>query len=408
MNTELSVIIPTCQRNESLARLLASLERQTLPCDAFEVIVIIDGNAPHTAEFLKNYKGALRLRFHGVPPSGAGCARNQGAEMANGRILVFLDDDMEAQSGLLAAHLLAACAGESVGVGNLVTLLPKRAGFLGSGLRIWWERKFEEMRRDGHRFSYVDLLSGHFSIPARTFAKIGGFDPALNCREDYELGIRLIQAQIRFGFVQEATAIHHETENLRKSLDRVMKEGFADVWLARRYPELARSLAAALLCQTDLKPFGKRRLIEHVVRNRPRLAEQLLTRIEHLGMRGLWQRGYMFLRKFWYMQGVCSACPDAKERKMIFSPPANLRKKTVGIIDLQNGMAQAALELEKIRPEFARLFHGNQAIGTIPPEPFADNIGARHLAPYVREHCGHVFLKAIALDRVTQYAPVKR
>jgi GT2 family glycosyltransferase len=408
MNPELSVVIPTCQRNESLARLLASLERQTLTGGSFEVIVIIDGNAPPTREFLKHYQGTLHLRFDGVPPGGAGRARNRGAELAKGRLLVFLDDDMEAQAGLLAAHLLAAEAGECVGVGNLVTRLSNRAGYLGTGLRIWWERKFEEMRREGHRFSYVDLLSGHFSIPAKTFAQTGGFDPALNCREDYELGIRLIQARVRFRFVEEATAIHHETENLHKSLDRVMKEGFADVWLARRHPELAQSLAAAQWCQTNMKPSRKRRLVEHVIRSRPRLAERWLTRVERLGMRGLWQRSYLFLRRFWYVEGVCSACPDTKERKMIFWPAASFREKTMAVIDLQNGLVQAALELERLQPAGARLVHGTHPVGRMPPEPFAENIGARHLAPYVQEHCGHMLLKAIALDRVTQCAPAKQ
>jgi GT2 family glycosyltransferase len=404
MNTEISVIIPTCGRNESLSRSLAALERQTLSGSAFEVIVVVDGAEPDALAMLKNYRGALRLRFSGLPSSGAGTARNKGAELALGRILLFLDDDIEADAGLLSAHLRTAAGGDCVGIGNLVTLLPSRPGFLGIGMRIWWERKMAEMRRAGHRFSYVDLLSGHFSVSAKTFVQIGGFDTTMNCREDYEFGIRLIQANVPFRFVKEAGAVHHETVSLRKNLRRAMNEGFADTGLARRYPELIPDLPATNFCDPGWKPSSKKRLAEKLISQWPRLAESLLNLAEWFGLRAVWQRLYLVLRKHWYLLGVCAACPSAADRSRLFVIPAAAAAKIIPTIDLKNGMAEAGVELDKIQPQQVRICYGQFPVGTIEAKPLAENIGARHLFPFVRDHCSQFFLTAVAFNRIVNSA----
>ena len=100
----------------------------------------------------------------------------------------------------------------------------------------------ERMREPGHRFRYSDLLSGNFSIGRSLFARVGGFDEALRCHEDYELGLRLIDAGARFRFTAEAAGWHHEHTDLARALTRKRDEGRADVALARRYPALAPAL----------------------------------------------------------------------------------------------------------------------------------------------------------------------
>jgi len=408
MNTEISVIIPTCRRHESLARSLAALERQTLSGSAFEVIVVVDGNEPGTLAMLQNYRGPLRLRFDGLPPSGAGRARNKGAELATGRILLFLDDDIEADAGLLAAHLRVAEGGDCVGVGDLLTLLPRRPGFLGIGMRLWWERKMAEMRREGHRFAYTDLLSGHFSVPASTFAKMGEFDTTMNCREDYEFGIRLIQAKLPFRFVKAAGAVHHETVSLRKNLARAMNEGFADTGLARRYPELIPDLPAANFCNPGGKPSSRRRMAETLIAKWPRLAELFLTLAERFGLRAVWQKLYLMLRKHWYMEGVCAACPSAAERGAIFVIPDAAATKTTPTVDLENGMSEAGVALDEIQPQLVEICYGQLYVGTIYPKPLAENLGARHLFPFVRDHGSYHFLTAVAFHRLVKSHPAKQ
>ena len=101
----ISVVIPTYERAERVARLVALLEQQTLPPDAFEVIVVDDGSKVDPRSRLQ----AIRRRFHLVlgrqTNQGAAAARHRGIELARAPIVLCLDDDMIPSPELLAEHL---------------------------------------------------------------------------------------------------------------------------------------------------------------------------------------------------------------------------------------------------------------------------------------------------------------
>jgi glycosyltransferase involved in cell wall biosynthesis len=91
-----SVVVPTYERPERLARLLDGLRRQTLAADAFEVIVVDDGSGLATSELLarEGLRGGLRLRTprheHNQGPSAG---RNTGWRIAEAPLVAFTDDD---------------------------------------------------------------------------------------------------------------------------------------------------------------------------------------------------------------------------------------------------------------------------------------------------------------------------
>ena len=92
---KLSVIIPTYNRKESLLRTLAALEKQTLPVDRFEVIVISDGSTDGTSDAISSTSFSFEVGFFEQQNSGPSVARNFGAQKANNEVIVFLDDDIE-------------------------------------------------------------------------------------------------------------------------------------------------------------------------------------------------------------------------------------------------------------------------------------------------------------------------
>ncbi len=102
-----SVIIPTYDRAQLLGYTLASLARQTLPVDRFEVLVCDDGSTDDTAEVVDGFRDRLDVRryFHEHDGYGAGRARNVGIRHAAGEVCVLLDCGVLAHSGCLAAHL---------------------------------------------------------------------------------------------------------------------------------------------------------------------------------------------------------------------------------------------------------------------------------------------------------------
>ncbi len=101
---EISVIIPTYQRAEVVCRNVLALARQTVDASRFEVIVVSDGSTDRTVEMLGALAVPFRLNVIDQELLGAAAARNAGAEIASGSLLVFLDDDMDPDPGLLDAH----------------------------------------------------------------------------------------------------------------------------------------------------------------------------------------------------------------------------------------------------------------------------------------------------------------
>src|SRR5947199_33955 len=76
---------------------------------AAAVVVVSDGDEPPTAEVATRH-GVKLVRL--APARGANAARNAGAGAADGNLLVFVDDDIEASDGWLAALLAGAESAE--------------------------------------------------------------------------------------------------------------------------------------------------------------------------------------------------------------------------------------------------------------------------------------------------------
>src|SRR5688500_20389192 len=103
-----TVIVPSYQRRALLPLVLAGLAAQTVPLEAFEVIVVLDGSTDDSIELLADWRRSGRLpklRWHWQSNQGQAVARNTGAQLAQASVLVFLDDDIVPARDLVAAHL---------------------------------------------------------------------------------------------------------------------------------------------------------------------------------------------------------------------------------------------------------------------------------------------------------------
>jgi GT2 family glycosyltransferase len=97
----ISCIIPTLERPKALERTLQSLHRQSRPPD--EVIVVLQRGTPSLAE--ERWRFALAVHRQEEP--NAERARNTAAKLATGDLLLFLDDDVEAEPDLIKKYLKA-------------------------------------------------------------------------------------------------------------------------------------------------------------------------------------------------------------------------------------------------------------------------------------------------------------
>jgi glycosyltransferase involved in cell wall biosynthesis len=110
-NQKISVVICTYRRNEILKRSLGAIAHQSLPQSEYEVLVV--DNNPDRSDLStlideinqKDFhENPDHLRLINCPILGLSFARNAGISEANGKIVLFLDDDSIAQSDLLEQY----------------------------------------------------------------------------------------------------------------------------------------------------------------------------------------------------------------------------------------------------------------------------------------------------------------
>ena len=393
----ISVIVPTKNRRDAVLRLLATLGRGGgTMTGRFEVVVVDDGSTDDTVRRVKSAEWPFPVSVIEGRGSGAAVARNAGARVAAGEVLLFLDDDVEPAGDLVAAHALFHAS--QPGVVGLGDLAPRVQGstFFAMMLRSWWEETLDAVRRTGHRYSYRDLLSGHFSIQRALFAQAGGFDETLRCREDYELGGRLLSAGIELRFVPGAAAWHHDSTDLAKAFRRKLEEGEADVRLVQRHPTLAASLPLAIW---EGRPLSQRVLgrlawdAAGVGRAAAAALSTLLPALEYLKARWRWRWLLDALLGYWYWRGVASAIGTRADLAMLMPrAPAAAPALTV---DLAAGLRSAEALLDEVRPRSIRLVLGEAEIGILPDVPGAEPLRGVHLKSQIVQRLRTEYLAAL-------------
>jgi len=91
---EVSIVIPTYNRQESLIRTLDSLINQSFPKENYEIIIVDDGSIDNTqASILEIEKRHENVHYIKQNNKGAASARNLGISCSKGNIIGFTDDD---------------------------------------------------------------------------------------------------------------------------------------------------------------------------------------------------------------------------------------------------------------------------------------------------------------------------
>ena len=396
------VVIPTRNRVDSLWRTLASLARQTFPVDQFEVVVVDDGSQDSTARLTANFAAPFRLTVRTAErPAGAAAARNLGAAGAATPLLLFLDDDIEAAPGLVEAHVRAHAAGAQVTIGYLPVAVSVGRGFFPIALRGWWESMFASMRQPGHRYTFRDLLTGNCAIAAELFHGTGGFDPSLACHEDYELGVRLIECEARFQFVEKARGLHHERTTLQRALDRKRAEGRADVQILSRHPHLWPVLPMGFL---EERSGRRQRALRRLALSAPpgsRLAERGLRaglRLhEAIRRRGRWGVTLDHVLGLAYWQGVSAAAGGHEGFRELRARAAAERPSPHDEleVDVAAGLADGMRRVDEQRPPALTVRYRGELVGRLPAMPGAEALRGIHLQSALARDLSPGFLRAL-------------
>ncbi len=223
---DVSIIIPTYNRAQSLERTLRSIAQHTYQ-RTFDVTVVDDGSPDHTCAMLEQLKKEMpyTLNYHTQKNSGPAVARNLGISSTQGPIVVFLDDDHEVLDGWLDA-LVDPLSDPSIGIVNGKNDSVPDGGLAARYVCMRDEREAEKVAADKERY----LTSGNAGIRRETLEKTGGFDPNYKAvfkgvapgGEDTELGMRIRESGLQIVYRPQALT-HHFRE---MKLSKLFKERF--------------------------------------------------------------------------------------------------------------------------------------------------------------------------------------
>ncbi|EFO81433.1 glycosyl transferase family 2 [Oscillochloris trichoides DG-6] len=403
----ISLIIPTHNRRGPLLRCLDSIAKQNVALEQLEVIVVADSCRDDTETAVQTYAATapFHVRLVSHTAGSAAATRNLGAEIAIAPTLIFLDDDMEATPGLIAAHL-ATLEHADVSIGYSRPILPVRPSRWQRDARRWWEDRFRTMATPGHRFSYEDVFSGNLALRAALFARLGGFDLAFAGRlEDYELGMRLIAQGARLHFSYAAESSHHDQSDLTTWLRRVRMDGIAHVMLVRSYPQLH----GAIFGHTHLPVGLSTRLLRRLAWAWPQRGDQFLALLiqllhisEALTLTLTRDRLLRLSREYNYWRGVAAEIGSRQRRAWL----AQAILPDVGPDAIQIDLAHLPHEWEHILSVGAQKglilsINGFVAL-RMPPVPGAEPLTLTHLRRALLNRAHQDILPAVAIQIFSQ------
>lgn len=212
---DLTVVIPTYNRQARLRRLLTCLDRQVTSSAAnrpgfdFEVVVVSDGSTDGTHEMLEGFVATFPLRLITQENAGPAAARNAGVRAAEGEVVMFLDDDVMPEPHCLAVHMARHLADRAlVVVGPMLTPTDTE-------LQPWVKWEQFQLEKQYDRFESGEVLhprqfyTGNASVRRQALLDAGLFDTTLLRSEDIELARRLELIGQSFVFEGRATAYHY-------------------------------------------------------------------------------------------------------------------------------------------------------------------------------------------------------
>jgi GT2 family glycosyltransferase/glycosyltransferase involved in cell wall biosynthesis/tetratricopeptide (TPR) repeat protein len=296
-----SIIIPTFNKLSLTRQCLTSLRANT-PAPAHEVIVVDNGSADGTVEFLKSEQTAGRLRaILNAENAGFAKACNQGARAAQGRFLVFLNNDTEVQSGWLAPLFSLAETDSSVAAVGSKLLYPNGTiQHAGVALADCWDHDpllafhlFAKEKGDSplanQRRVYQAVTAACMLARKSHFDQLGGFDEQYwNGYEDVDLCLRFQERGWLTVYEPASVVVHHESQSGPERFRRVAAnvELFHRKWLEKASPDVIidQSGKSRISPSSRMRPYAPAgsKLVSIIIlaHNQLRDTQQCLASIE--------------------------------------------------------------------------------------------------------------------------------
>jgi glycosyltransferase involved in cell wall biosynthesis len=224
-----------------LSRVIDRIQEQTVSRDNYDVIVIDNNSTDHTQTVLnQKSKTYSNLRTFKQLKPGAAPTRNIGIREASGDFILFIDDDILADPGLIESHLK-------------YHQVHSNASIVGTVLSSWETSSDPFLRylRDRGIFNPYNIAcnrpmdfsyyhTGNVSTSRKLLQEVGGFNEEFHVygMEDIELGYRLEKHGSRMVPGVLARAFHEYFPTYAQFVERCRQAGYSLGKLVELHPEL--------------------------------------------------------------------------------------------------------------------------------------------------------------------------
>ncbi len=204
-NENVSIIIPSFNREKLVKRAIDSVLKQTSP--NWELLIIDDGSNDGTKDVVKCYLTDVRITYVYQENKGVSVARNTGINLASGNYIIFLDSDDE-----LSPFLLEELEKIDLRTYDLIFWEIKKC--IDNKYSLWKPRNLGAMYND----MVATFLAGSVCYKKEVLIAVGSFDSKITFGENYELGLRISAIEnLNLKYIAKPMAQQNLNTNKRES-----------------------------------------------------------------------------------------------------------------------------------------------------------------------------------------------
>ena len=228
----ISVIVPAKDAAKTLGECLQALLHQEgfLFDRDYEVIVVDDGSTDETAKIAQE----VNVKVIRQSNQGPAAARNAGARIARGTVLLFTDADCAPSPTWLQELTRPFHNPEVVGVKGVYG--SRQTGLVARFVQQEYEYKYARMRNQA-TIDFIDTNNAAYR--KEVFLQNGGFDETFRVPsvEDQEFSFRLARKGYRLVFAPKAVVFHYHDQMLSEYLRRKFGIGYWKAFMLHWIPE---------------------------------------------------------------------------------------------------------------------------------------------------------------------------
>jgi GT2 family glycosyltransferase/glycosyltransferase involved in cell wall biosynthesis len=250
-----SIIIPLFNQAHLTKACVEAIQATAGSPECYELILVDNGSRDWTSEYLLSMGNSVVVMTN-KDNLGFAKACNQGARIARGEFLLFLNNDTVPQEGWLDA-LMAGIREEQADIVGAKLLYPngrvQHAGVAfnrnGIGYHIFKNFPGDAPAVNQQRFMQC-VTAACLLVPRQLFNQLGGFDEQFrNGFEDVDFCLRAGQAGKRVLYAPRAVIVHHEEQSEgRKQFDSQNMQRYLSRWQGRVRCDDEELYAAHGLC----------------------------------------------------------------------------------------------------------------------------------------------------------------